>query len=317
MTMRSKQMRGYLGNAAVYQEGGTKDLNLHVYTTFQEALSAAQALQPLDPVVIIDGSMGSPVVPAGNYILSGGVTLTAKVGTTTTLTVQDNAVFTGLANTGIRITGGLHLHSLATSQSPAQPTGAFQVIIDQHSRISTDAASTKPFFDTHGSYQIFLEDWSAIAGGADAAPVFNLTLGVAGHVYVGDSDASLGAAIAAHSLGGDANGWFVHMASAPSSQVFLPQPSAGVSVTPALRTTQFFTVDVQLTNGTATVATGQNMTNATLLGVSLKTPNTAVGEPRVTFLADGHVTVTSFDPAGVQLATDQSTYTCVFAGAVG
>lgn len=82
--------------------------------------------------------------------------------------------------------------------------------------------------------------------------------------------------------------------------------------------TKLFSLNVTLTSGTAIVASGKNLTNATVIGVYLKTATTAVGVPTVTFVAgaNGNVTVTSKSPSAATLTTDASTYTVVFAGAV-
>jgi hypothetical protein len=92
-----------------------------------------------------------------------------------------------------------------------------------------------------------------------------------------------------------------------------PVLSTGYGGSPA----PFFKLNVTLTSGTKTVASGKNLTNATLVGVYLNTATTAVGVPLVTFVAgaNGNVTVTSYSPSAAVLTTDASTYTCVFAGA--
>lgn len=79
----------------------------------------------------------------------------------------------------------------------------------------------------------------------------------------------------------------------------------------------YFALDVALTGGTAVLASGKDLTFATLIGVFLKTPTTATGIVTATFVAgaNGNVTVTSYTLAAAQTATDASTYTVVFTGA--
>lgn len=80
-----------------------------------------------------------------------------------------------------------------------------------------------------------------------------------------------------------------------------------------------YSVDVTLTAGTGTVATGKGLTNAVLVGVRLKTPTTSVGIPVATFSTIGVVTVDSYHDIGAGLGqntNDASTYTVVFAGAI-
>lgn len=78
-----------------------------------------------------------------------------------------------------------------------------------------------------------------------------------------------------------------------------------------------FSLDLTLVGGTKVTASGKDLTNATLVGVKLKTPTTGVGYPVCTFVAgsNGNVTVTSYT-AGSQDATDIRTYTATFIGAV-
>lgn len=80
----------------------------------------------------------------------------------------------------------------------------------------------------------------------------------------------------------------------------------------------YFSLDVTLTGGTATLASGKDLTNAVVISVRLKTATTATGDPVVTFVAgaNGNVTVTSYTAGAIQAATDASKYTVVFAGAV-
>jgi hypothetical protein len=82
--------------------------------------------------------------------------------------------------------------------------------------------------------------------------------------------------------------------------------------------TALFALDLTLILGTKTLASGKDLTNATLVSVRLKTALTAVGQPTATFVAgaNGAVTVTSKAPDATTLTTDVSTYTCLFVGAV-
>lgn len=87
---------------------------------------------------------------------------------------------------------------------------------------------------------------------------------------------------------------------------------------PATFAAGFFELDVTLTGGTATVASGKDLTNAKAISIRLITPTTATGSPIVTFVAgaNGNVTVTSYTAGAVQVSLDASKYRVEFVGAV-
>lgn len=108
-----------------------------------------------------------------------------------------------------------------------------------------------------------------------------------------------------------------YTAGVPGNYVVAPTTAQGALDSLAAQG-KLFSLDLTLVAGTKTLASGKDLTNATLLSCTLKTPNTACGAPVVTFVAgaNGNVTVTSKTDAAATATTDVSTYTCVFAGAV-
>jgi hypothetical protein len=77
----------------------------------------------------------------------------------------------------------------------------------------------------------------------------------------------------------------------------------------------FLSIDVALTGGTGTQASGKTLSSAIIISVRLKTPITAVGQPTAT-ISGNSVVVTSYAAGAVQAVTDTSTYTVVLSGAL-
>ena len=72
-------------------------------------------------------------------------------------------------------------------------------------------------------------------------------------------------------------------------------------------------VDVTLTAGTGTSASGADLSEAVIVGCYLKTPATACGFPKPT-ISGNDVAITSYTAGAIQAATDASTYTVILAG---
>lgn len=94
--------------------------------------------------------------------------------------------------------------------------------------------------------------------------------------------------------------------------------AAQLAALPATFAAGFFFLDLTLSGGTVTAASGKDLTNAKVVAIYLVTPTTATGEPVVTFVAgaNGNVTLTSYTAGAVQVSLDASKYRVVFAGAV-
>ncbi len=77
----------------------------------------------------------------------------------------------------------------------------------------------------------------------------------------------------------------------------------------------FFTLPVTLVGGTKTQASGKDLSGATIVGVQLTTPTTAVGSPSCAISANS-VVCTSYAAGAIQAVTDASTYTVTLVGAL-
>ena len=304
------------GNTITYQPGGTANPQKGIYTSWATAFAEALFISPNNPTIVVDASFGSPVVPAGTYAVPATLSIVAN--NLATLTLQDGAHFTDSGVTELNLYG-VQIDNQSTTAPFWSSPNTILISMFNAANISSDVVATKAFLALSSGALCFLSlgTVNCTLSGAAAAAIVSVASGATLDVWAG-SDASVGA----NSVTGA--GTIVLSQENPTASISTTQTGASgaFSIRPILATsgitpTPFFKLAVPLTGGTSTVASGKNLTRATLVGVYLTTPTTAVGVPVVTFVAaaNGNVTVTSYGPAATQLGTDASTYTCVFAGA--
>lgn len=294
----------------VYQQGGTANPSRNVYATWASAYAAAQLVASSAPTIVVDATYGTPTIPAGTWVVDRWTFQGAGYGSPAygALQIAQGAVLTvpsGFVVNNLTITSNATSTSPITNQSP-------YIYLTNGASLTMGAGATVPFI--------------SCASGTGAVLVLSntsFTTGVAGAAVLSAASGSFAAGIA--SAGSAFNSF--SFAGSGTVTVYLydqgaalaAQTGATLTVYPALgiSNSPFFSLAVTLASGTATVASGKNLTRATLLGCTLTTPNTAVGTPVATFVAgaNGNVTVTSKTAAGATATTDASTYTCLFAGA--
>jgi hypothetical protein len=295
----------------VYQEEGPDDPSIGVYNSFSKALDALRSLGTNRlGVIAIDGRLAQPVIPAGSYDLTG-IALSTNI-LATALNVADGAQLTNLNTIG----GGLTLNSLARSEAVVTLSKGFSAVeLQDGATLQSDPTATQPFIHLTGSAQCALGVFfGGELIGTAAAPIVScdagttLTVPVDGFVTISD-----------HVFAGAGSITVVVSSANTVPDISTTQPAAtALSYSPPIPPQAFVEVDVTLSGGTATVASGHNLTNATLVDVRLSTPNGATGQPVATFVAgpNGNVTVTSYGPTATQVTGDNSTYACIFVGAV-
>lgn len=311
----------------------------NVYTT---AASVAEAL------IAVNGA--ASVYLVGNCTLPAGVTwafnhlgsIVANYGYTT-LEIQDGAQITGL----LEATNTNFLCDCQTVHSFAfDDVGEFPILSLYNSNVTGNAGSTIAPFGVPNYLGLAMYDSSTLTTVSGSVPMFapaaNATIVI--QFFYGDIDGAFSLNLVGTASGasfyydGDASAYpipaFTGTAASDNGStdnaygvLYTPTTSANFVTQPAnvqqgldylAAQTKLFTLNVTLTSGTATVASGKDLTNAKVVSVYLTAATTAVGVPEVTFVAgaDGNVTVTSKSPLAATLTTDASTYTVVFAGAV-
>lgn len=308
--MTHASSRNPAGNVVVYQEEGPDDPSIGVYNSFSKALEALRSLGTNRlGVIAIDGRLARPVIPAGSYDLTGIAISSDIVGTT--LDVADGAQLTNLD-----IRGGLTVNSLATSAPVVTLSSGFSALsLQDGATLQSDPTATQPLIHMTGSASANLAIYfaSELIGTA-AAPIVScdagttLTVAVDGFTTISD-----------HVFAG-AGSIAVYVSSANTlPEISTTQPAAtALSYSPPIPPQAFVEVLVALSSGTATAASGYDLTNATLVDVRLLSPSGATGQPVTSFVAgpNGNVTVTSYGPTAAVVTSDHSTYACVFVGAV-
>jgi hypothetical protein len=186
---------GAQSNVFTYQQGGTAGVN--IFTTWAGAYAAAAAVQNLAPTIVIDGSLGTPVVPSGTYDV-GGMTLRG-VGffTNFQLTAQEGSHFTATKYDNVRL-DSLILDWQNTS-SAFFTLGAGQnleVSLLNSAGILADVAATKPFISiVSGSGNVTIAANGALCAltGSASAPVLSSGAGApTAFIFLGQN-ASVGA----------------------------------------------------------------------------------------------------------------------------
>jgi hypothetical protein len=313
--IQTKQItgNGAAPNEVTYQPGGTEDPSNGIYTTFPAAWDAM--IQVPNAWMNIDGSLGTPVVPPGTYAVPQQFRLNGL--NFPALTFQDGAVFTSFPGGYTFYVYNLDLVNTATTTVPFTiGSGDFLSVYNFTAVLTSSSSATVPMIEFTGTGAAYMLHFGGaiVVGGGVGHPVFGNS-GSATPLIAIAADTEFGANV----LTGTGN-WNV-LQSDPSSSFNDSQPGANVTFAPAFQasnTGTFFVLNVTLVaGGPTTVASGKNLSRATLAGVYLVTPTTAVGVPQVTFVPgmNGNVTVESFGPGASKLATDASTYACVFAGA--
>lgn len=320
----------------VYRQGAANPAP-PIYGTFAAAYAAAKAAGGAAKIVL-DVSLGTCVITAGAYSLGGIISLVGvnHQGFVDVCNVADGVTFTGLAFVGEQIT----LNSKATT-APIITDALLNLIIDDFSVLQNDATATQPFISVPASADVGIFLWNGGALFQGGTPrVLTAGSGSVVSIYVGqaawlDPNSVTGAGsihafpMAGYTvLGTQAGaGAFVKDLLLLNTLDYTPSTSANWTTQPTKIHTALdqiaaqaktFSLDVTLTAGTKTIASGKDLTNATLLSVRLKTATTAVGSPEATFVAgpNGNVTVASITAAGATATTDASTYTVTFSGAI-
>ena len=311
-----------------YQPGGTENQQLGIYPTWAGVYAAASAATALAPTVVIDTHLSNTaVIPSGTWIMPGW-TIKGRSGNGTAASIPDQiAVQDGAhlilsdsgAGTGV---GNLTLTNVvvqwsSTTISPIAVTSGLFFLYLNYSTIQFSGSPTVPFItNTGATFEIYVLGLSALNGGGSSAPVIQANAG-GGTVYAflyqgGFMNSHVFAGTGAINLFYDSSCTVPTQTLSPSAYTL--NPALG---TQSSQAAPFFSLALTLTSGTKTLASGKNLTQATLLGCKLTTATTAVGVPNCTFVAgaNGNVTCTSIGPAATTLTTDASTYTCTFAGA--
>jgi hypothetical protein len=172
----------------VYQEGGSPGPN--VFTSFAAAYAAASAVQLLGPVIIIDSSLGAPVIPSNAWNIDG-MTLRGRAKSADDLldsvTIENGATFTA--------TFGFTLDSLdvtwTTVTSPVftSTTTGCTVYLRNFTQVSQSGAS-QPFISVTGG---FLHVVGGQLSGGIGTPFLNVGGGGQAKVWVVDPRDSIGA----------------------------------------------------------------------------------------------------------------------------
>jgi hypothetical protein len=158
----------YPDNVAIYEEGGAAGGNRH--TSFDAARAQLAAVG--GGTLIVDGSSGSPVVPAGGPYDVTRIKLDA-VGGGATLTVQDGATFT-TSSTHIEIGQLLNVVSDATAAPFAFSTGVHVQIVGLSSAIVSNSGKESLFSFSGNAIPVFvLRDGARIKNTGGSEPVEN------------------------------------------------------------------------------------------------------------------------------------------------
>jgi hypothetical protein len=170
------------GPVFTYQQGGVANPEAGLYTTFLAAYTAAAAVRYLGPVIIIDGSLGTPTVlaNAAAYDL-GGMTLRAlSTFSGATLTVNDGAHFIATAYDTVTF-DGVTVQWANTTGPCWSPVSSTLLNLKNGADVLSDGA-TQPFFNVvaNGSSVAILAHDSSIGGfSAGSATVMAVAAGSA------------------------------------------------------------------------------------------------------------------------------------------
>lgn len=106
---------GGAANVVTYQEGGTPNPALGIYSTFATALAAARAMAQANPTIVIDPTHGQPVIPSAipTYNVLG-MRLAGLAGIATQLNVA-NGAHLGFIGGTLTLAEGLVLNFQTTS----------------------------------------------------------------------------------------------------------------------------------------------------------------------------------------------------------
>ena len=182
----------------VYQQGAVGGGGGNVLPTFVLALAAANLAAPYAPTIVIDGSLGTPVIPtaAGTLTLPAGLTIRSRQYGTYTLTIQDGAHL--VIGDSLYLVG-ITLDWQNTAAACVSLAGAnVEVVLSDEAAILADALATQPFFALSAGAALSLRatDLSTIQGSA-AAKVISAAAGTSANLLL-----STGATLATLSLTG-------------------------------------------------------------------------------------------------------------------
>ena len=136
------------GPVFVYQQGGTQDLSMGIYTTWAAAYAAAAAFGTLEPTILIDGSLGAPQITAGAWDLGGFTIKTSDEAANFTVDVLDGALFSFTRYDRVRF-DGITFFWHHTTAPCISLTGVQNVWMEWENSAGINVGvATQPFFHT-------------------------------------------------------------------------------------------------------------------------------------------------------------------------
>jgi len=300
--------QGYVqssSNTFTFQPGGTAAPNR--YTTWGATFAAASRLGYLAPTIAVDGSLGTPTVPAGTYVLPAGLTIRSLyTNSNFTLNVANGAHFVVTDN--VRF-DDIVINNQNTTSPCVAVTSTISVIVENLAALQSDPVATKALFSFTGtaSFSEFLVSTQSALIGSSSAPIITsaLTGGATVTVFaIGESS------VFANSLFG--TGAIGVSLTDVSSVVQYPQTGAG-----ALTVSGGIQKGIGSFSSGALALSGLNLSASSVFSVDVGSPAPGAGNLTVRYgvlqssrangAGSGAATISALNAAGTVNTLDTST----------